>query len=69
MGRSEQRMARLRSAPCGYKRKSRRDAVDRAYLDKYNAPGALKYVKDLARAKSRATTIELVTFRRFLNPS
>ena len=37
-----------------------RDAVDRAYLDKYNTPGALKYARDLAREKSRATTIELV---------
>ena len=36
-----------------------RDAVDRAYLDKYNTAGALKYAKDLARAKSRATTIKL----------
>lgn len=38
-----------------------RDAVDRAYLEKYNTPGALKYAKDLDCAKSRATTIELVT--------
>lgn len=37
-----------------------RNAVDRAYLAKYNTAGALKYAKDLARAKSRATTTELV---------
>jgi hypothetical protein len=37
-----------------------RNAVDRAYLEKYNAAGALKYARDLGRAKSRATTIELV---------
>jgi hypothetical protein len=37
-----------------------RDAVDRAYLEKYNTAGALKYARDLGRAKSRATTIELV---------
>jgi hypothetical protein len=37
-----------------------RDAVDRANLDKYNTASALKYAKDLGRAKSRATTIELV---------
>ena len=37
-----------------------RDAIDRAYLDKYNTAGALRYAKDLGRAKSRATTIELV---------
>ena len=40
--------------------KSLRDAVDRAYLDRYNTPGALRYAKDLALAKSRSTTIELV---------
>jgi hypothetical protein len=42
--------------------KGLRDTVDGAYLDKYNMPGALKYAKDLTRAKSRATTIELVPF-------
>jgi len=36
-----------------------RDAVDRAYLDKYNTRGAIKYAKDLGSAKSRATTLEL----------
>jgi hypothetical protein len=35
-------------------------AVDRAYLDKYNTPGSLKYARDLGRARSRATTTELV---------
>jgi len=35
------------------------DAIDRAYLDKYNTPGALKYAQDLGSAKSRAATIEL----------
>jgi hypothetical protein len=42
------------------KSESLRDAIDRAYLDKYNTPGALKYAKDLGCAKSRDTTIELV---------
>ena len=37
-----------------------RDAIDRAYLEKYSTPGALKYAKDLGRAKSRLTTTELV---------
>src|SRR5215469_10674796 len=37
-----------------------RDEIDRAYLEKYNTAGALKYARDLGRAKSRATTIELV---------
>ena len=39
---------------------SLRKAVDRAYLVKYNTPGALKYARDLARPKSRATTTELL---------
>ena len=36
------------------------NAIDRAYLEKYETPGALKYAKDLGSAKSRATTMELV---------
>lgn len=35
-------------------------AVDRAYAEKYHTPGALKYVRDLKRPKSRNATIELV---------
>ncbi len=35
-------------------------AVDRAYLEKYNSPGSAKYARELGRAKSRATTLELV---------
>src|SRR3989440_4857805 len=35
-------------------------AVDRAYLEKYTTPGSVRYAKDLGRAKSRATTTELV---------
>lgn len=37
-----------------------KDAVSRAYLEKYHTPGALKYARDLGRPKSRATTSELV---------
>jgi hypothetical protein len=37
-----------------------KDAVSRAYLEKYNTPGSIKYARDLGRAKSRATTTELV---------
>jgi hypothetical protein len=37
-----------------------KDAVDRAYVEKYKTPGAIKYARDLGRAKSRATTTELV---------
>jgi hypothetical protein len=35
------------------------DAIDRAYLEKYNTPGAIKYARDLGSAKSRAATLEL----------
>lgn len=35
-------------------------AVNLAYLAKYNTPGSIKYARDLGRAKSRATTTELV---------
>jgi hypothetical protein len=42
------------------KSESLRDAIDRAYLDKYNTPSALKYANDLGRTKSRDTTLELV---------
>src|SRR5256884_3152714 len=37
-----------------------KDAVDRAYLEKYKSRGAIKYARDLGRSKSRATTTELV---------
>jgi hypothetical protein len=37
-----------------------KDAVSRAYLDKYGTGGSLHYARDLNRAKSRATTTELV---------
>ena len=37
-----------------------KDAVSRAYLEKYDTRGSIKYARDLGRAKSRATTTELV---------
>jgi hypothetical protein len=37
-----------------------KDAVSRAYLEKYHTPGSIKYARDMGRAKSRATTTELV---------
>jgi hypothetical protein len=37
-----------------------KDAIDRAYLEKYHTPGAIRFARDLGRAKSRATTTELV---------
>lgn len=48
------------------KNKRLRDAVDTAYLEKYNRAGELKYAKDLAAEKSRATTVELLPV--FLKP-
>ena len=39
-----------------------KDAVDRAYLDKYSTAGAIQYARDLGSAKSRATTLELKPF-------
>ena len=35
------------------------EAVDRAYLETYNTPGAIQYARDLVGAKSKATTLEL----------
>ena len=37
-----------------------KDAVSRAYLEKYNTPGSVKYARGLGGRKSRATTTELV---------
>ena len=37
-----------------------KEAIDRAYLDKYHTPGSVKFARDLGRAKSRGTTTELV---------
>jgi hypothetical protein len=37
-----------------------KDAIDRAYLKKYNTPASLKYARDLGSAKSRDSTTELV---------
>jgi hypothetical protein len=41
-----------------------KDAVDRAYLEKYDTPWALKFARDLGRPKSRASTTELVPIPR-----
>lgn len=37
-----------------------KDAIDRAYLEKYNTPGSIRYARGMGRAKSRNTTTELV---------
>lgn len=47
--------------------KGLRDAIDKAYLEKYNTRGSLKYAQDLGSAKSRATTLELVPSELNLN--
>ncbi len=41
-----------------------KDLVDAAYAQKYNTPSALRYVRDLQRARSRNATIELVPQRK-----
>ena len=41
-----------------------KDAVSRAYLEKYHTPGSITYARDLGGAKSRATTTELVPVER-----
>jgi hypothetical protein len=40
-----------------------KDAVSRAYLEKYHTPGSLKFARDLGSPKSRATTTELIPLR------
>ena len=37
-----------------------KEAVDRAYVEKYHTPGSIKYARELGGEKSRATTTELV---------
>ena len=36
-----------------------KDAVSRAYAEKYTTPASIKYVRDMSRKKSRDTTTEL----------
>jgi len=36
------------------------EAVDQAYLEKYDTPGAIRYARGLGRPPRRATTTELV---------
>ena len=37
-------------------------AVDRAYVEKYNTPGSVKFVRGFRQVKRRNTTTELVPF-------
>ena len=41
-----------------------KDAVTRAYAEKYNTPGSLYFVKGFAHKKRKDTTTELVPFER-----
>jgi hypothetical protein len=41
-----------------------KDAVSRAYLEKYDTRGSIEYARDMGRAKSRATTTEVVPVTR-----
>lgn len=36
------------------------DLINKAYLAKYKSPGSIKYARDMGRAKSQATTTEVV---------
>jgi hypothetical protein len=40
-----------------------KEAVDRAYLQKYDSPGSLRFARDMGRKRSRDTTTELVPLR------
>jgi hypothetical protein len=40
-----------------------KDAISRAYLEKYGTRSSIKYARDMGRPKSRATTTELVPAR------
>jgi hypothetical protein len=37
-----------------------KDLVSQAYMEKYNTPGSIQYVKEMSRKKSRDTTTEFV---------
>jgi hypothetical protein len=41
-----------------------KNAIDKAYLDKYQTPGSIKYARDLGQPKSRDTTTELVPLKK-----
>jgi hypothetical protein len=45
-----------------------KDAVSKAYREKYNTPGSIRYVRDLSRQKCRETTTELVPWSPSLEP-
>ena len=52
------RMIRVRAVQTRSERM--KAVVSRAYLKKYSTPGSIKYARDLGRARSKATTTELI---------
>lgn len=44
------------------RRERLKDAVDRAYREKYNTPGSVKFTRGFRQVKRRNTTTELVPF-------
>ena len=52
------REVRVRAVPVASERM--RDAVERAYAEKYATPGALKYVRGFRTPRRRDTTIEFI---------
>jgi hypothetical protein len=53
-----ERNVRIRAVPTRSERM--RDAVERAYAEKYTTPGALKFVRGFRTPRRRAATIEFV---------
>ncbi|HUE85732.1 MAG TPA: DUF2255 family protein [Vicinamibacterales bacterium] len=53
-----ERNVRVRAVPSRSERM--RDAVERAYAEKYSTPGARKYVRGFRTPRRRAATIEFV---------
>lgn len=53
-----QREVRVRAV--GVRSERLRDAVERAYAEKYPTPGSLKYVRGFRTARRREATIEFV---------
>lgn len=51
---------RIRIRAAGVKSERIRDAVERAYAEKYPTPGSRKYVRGFRTARRRDTTVEFV---------
>jgi hypothetical protein len=53
-----ERQRRIRAVPARGTRL--RDAIERAYAEKYSTPGSVKYVRGFRSARRRETTMEFV---------